>query len=196
MKYLLLYALLIAAISSFAQTDEPDCGWYGDKTVAERNALFPFNKAKKVVLVSYPDEVEVTARTENNSPPLSAQINILRTINFKLGEREQTYYVLQEVQLNQNAIDEFSNLIFNYTFKERPEHLNPPFLCYQPRNSILFYDEANTIICCYEVCFACDDGRIWPDPDKVSNFDVSGDCPEVFTQLKAIFRKNGITYGL
>jgi len=196
MKYLLLLTAFLAVIASSSAQENPDCGWYGTKTVAERNAMFPFNKAKKVVLVSYPDRMDTLARA-GDKRPLTERMQILDTINFKRGEfRECTYYIIERAELNQGWINFFSHLLVNYTVKQEPQDGYGAALCYQPRNSILFYDENGSIICCYEICFECGHGGIWPDPDKLYNSYVVNNCAEPYKQLKFIFSENGITYGI
>jgi len=193
MKYLLLLTAFLAVMASSSAQENPDCGWYGTKTVAERNAMFPFNKAKKVVLVSYYSPFE--AKDLKSDLDTITKLKVVRGVYGS-----DIYNIIETKELDQDWINQLSHILVNYTIKKKKPGeiiLISETACYDPRNSILFYDENNTIICCYEICFYCFKTNMWPDPDDVNGYADVENCK--FTridELKHIFRKNGITYGI
>lgn len=200
MKYLILFTAFLAVIASSSAQENPDCGWYGNKTVAERNAMFPFNKAKKVVLISYPYLLGMDPVEEDTINALP-EYNTIKEVRFRIGKqkRETIYFVKEEVVLAQDWINMLSHVLVNYTLKELPKngYIIEHTMCYSPRNSILFYDENDTIICCYEICFECSNTAMWPDTNGLNEYADASDCKYArLDELKFIFRKNGITYGL
>lgn len=199
MKYLLILVALLALHPAFCQQETPDCGFYGNKTVAERNAMFPFNKAKKVVLVAFPCITGLCIYDKSIDSAM-VEFNAIKRIDFDLGENHtETYLVKEEVVISQYEVNKLSNLLVNYIFKEEPNReidLYAGSLCYSPRNAILFYDGDDNLICCYEICFECSQGAIWPDPDKLYNSDIINNCRGAYKLLKLIFSENGIVYGI
>jgi len=203
MKYLLLLTAFLAVMASSSAQENPDCGWYGTKTVAERNAMFPFNKAKKVVLVSYPDRMD-SISSFNQDQTFVESHKIIDTINLsveRLGGN--TYFILEKTVLNQVSINQLSNILINYTrkVKERYDETMSMYvgnLCkYQPRASILFYDERDQIICVYEICFFCGQSVMAPDKDNINDVNELLACDAArIREINAIFIKNGITYGV
>jgi hypothetical protein len=176
---------------------EYDCGWYGKKTVAERNKLFPFNKAKKVVLVSYPDLYGIIP-VEGDTLTEMQEYNAIKKVKFQISNsKNQTIYLIkEEIQLNDGWVNQLSHLLVNYTIKGDRSGGYSTTLCYQPRNSVLFYDENDIIISCYEICFECSRVSMWPNPNGVESNFVASSCPNFLEELKTIFKKNGITYGI
>jgi hypothetical protein len=199
MKYLLTLVALLVLYPAFSQPGMPECGFYGTKTLEERNALFPFNKAKKVVLVSFPCITHLCFYN-NSIDSAMVEFNAIKRLDFNLGEdHETTYLIKEEVIISQHEVNKLSNLLVNYIFKEEPNRkidLYAESLCYSPRNALLFYDGNDTLICCYEICFECGHGVIWPDPDKLYNADIVNNCGGAYRLLKQIFSENGITYGI
>ena len=51
---ILLLILCLHYISYSQDKSNVECGFFGTKTVEERNSIFPFSEAKKVLLISYP----------------------------------------------------------------------------------------------------------------------------------------------
>ncbi|MES2485214.1 MAG: hypothetical protein V4581_04595 [Bacteroidota bacterium] len=169
MKCLLLLTAFLAVIASSSAQENPDCGWYGNKTVAERNAMFPFNKAKKVVLVSYPSDMEL-----NQAKADTVHDTAIKKVTFKMDEyRERAYLIKEEVVLSEAWVNQLSHVLVNYTLEKRKPGqllLLEEIKCYYPRNSILFYDENDILLCCYEICFHCFGTKMYPDPDDVNGY--------------------------
>ncbi|KOS05932.1 hypothetical protein AM493_07710 [Flavobacterium akiainvivens] len=193
--YNILFLAALLPLQLSAQYTAPDCGFYGNKTIEQCNALFPFNVAKRVVLVSFPCP---KCNSGISIDSIMKKYNAIKRLDVAItGHRQKTYAVKQEATLSQHFVNRLSNLLVNYTFKEEPEgDVYAGALCYDPRNAILFYDAEGNIICCYEMCFECQQGQIWPDPNKLYNSSVVNNCPDAYRLLKLLFSENGITYGI
>ncbi|MFP9099356.1 hypothetical protein ACLI09_09900 [Flavobacterium sp. RHBU_24] len=59
----LLYLLFFFSLSSIAQ--QQDCGWYDTMKPEERMKQFPFNKARRITLVSYPGAMSLKKAAGN-----------------------------------------------------------------------------------------------------------------------------------
>lgn len=194
-----LFLLLLMSLGhgSFAQTYK--CGWYGKKTIEERNKIFPFNKAKKVMLIAYSNH-ELGSEEED-----SFSVDNARTVNPKIINkysiqgryRTKVYFSTEEKILSKESIDELSNILVNYTLKRIPrgDYAVTITNCYTPRNSILFFDESNTIIACLEICFECGQMYLNPDTNNINAYSQMDECTEKLNIIKNLFRKNEITYG-
>ncbi|MFC4739939.1 hypothetical protein ACFO3U_08025 [Flavobacterium ponti] len=52
---ILLLFLCLHNISYSQNKSNVECGFFGTKTIEERNSIFPFSEAEKVLLISYPN---------------------------------------------------------------------------------------------------------------------------------------------
>jgi hypothetical protein len=188
---------------------EIKCGWYGKLKPDERNKVFPFNQARKVLLISYPnyeiDEYAVWTKPilsdsvvtpwGEKLPPITykyvqykPQPNIKYPIldTFKLFNR--IYWAYEIIELNQNQRDSLSNLMLNYTTDRKIKYATrSESCCYKPRNAIVFLDKNNVAISNYEICFECGRYKIYPDVfDLCSKIDLFND----------FFKQCSIHYGI
>jgi len=201
---LLLLLLLFTFQKSFAQ--KYDCGWLGKKTVAERNKIFPFNKAKKVVLIAYSNhELTIDKNGQVISvDPLSLDearkkdSSIINKYEIKTEYGSRVYFSIEEIELTSKWRDELSNILINYKLKRKPGRTYAVSAsgCYTPRNSILFYDENDNVFCFYEICFECSGSMMYPDPEDLNKYSNVEECNERFDIIKDLFKKNGIKYGV
>jgi hypothetical protein len=183
--------------------DEVKCGWYGKKTVEERNQMFPFNVAKKVVYISFygselgfDEYLDENGKLIKSDSLLDIHLTKLAVKVFSLKANSK-YYVKEFVDLNQAQIDDLSNLAFNFIIKKRPENmLMYQANCYIPRNAILFLDSEEKVIAHTEICFEC--RRYYSDWDENTFDSLVGveACDDVFIILKHFFKNTGIKYGI
>jgi len=192
----LYFFLLLTAITVHGQDDGADCGMYGKKTIEQRNKLFPFSKAKKILLVSYADyafRIPPEDDTIVAPPPLGINRYVIREEGFK----DRVYNTIEEVDLELSDVQLLSNIVVNFRLKKfKKGLLVAGSLCYEPRNSILFFDENNDIICCLEICFDCWESFMRSDPDNLTQFDDVYGCEGKLELIRELFRKNGIKYGI
>ena len=188
---------------------EITCGWYGKLKPKERNKVFPFNQAHKVLLISYPDyeidEYTIWTKTipgdsavtpwGEKLPPITykyvgykPQPNIKYPIldTFKLFNRIYSAYEI--VELNQNQIDSLSHLMLNYTTNRKVKYATrTESCCYKPRNAIIFLNKNGVPIFNDEICFECGRDKIYPDAFSLCS------KTELF---KAFFKQCNIHYGI
>lgn len=203
-KYLSIIVLLLFVNFGFSQREpQGECGYFGKKDIKERNNTFPFNEAKKVVLVAYPSPYSIIIdekdnQVANDSLNLSDQFKVIKVIN--LPESSIKYCITEKIELNQAQINELSHLLVNYTFEKKSDE---PLLitgigCYEPRNAILFTDEDDNVISYIEVCFECIQFYQLPD-ETIPDFNTICKIEECFGMvnlIKDFFRKTGIQYGV
>jgi hypothetical protein len=186
------------------QEDEVKCGWYGKKTVAERNQMFPFNTAKKVVYISFygtelgfDQYLDENGKIISNDSLLDIHLSKLAVKVFHFKYSNSKYYAKEFVELNQIQIDNLSNLAFNFLIKKRPENMMMYQAgCYTPRNAILFLDNEEKVIAYTEICFEC--RQYYSDWDEKTFDSLVGveACDDVFIILKHFFKNTGIKYGI
>jgi hypothetical protein len=187
------------------QKDEVECGWYGKKTVEERNQIFPFNTAKKVVYISFESIDDYRegnsffddkGKLINNDSLLDEYLtkNSKKVFILKNGNK---YYGKEVEKLNTKQINNLSNLAFNFIIKKRPEIMMMYQAgCYTPRNAILFLDNEEKVIAHTEICFEC--RQFYSDWDEKTFDSLVGveACDDVFMILKDLFKTTGIKYGI
>jgi hypothetical protein len=190
----IIFNLFLSVQFANAQS-ELDCGYYGKKTVEQRNKIFPFNKAKKVTLISYVNSVGKLQQEIKDTVALMKKFDAVKELQFSIYERNFFYLIKEEVSLNKDGIDRLSNIFINYTLKKKQATKGRPAgtLCsYDPHNAVLFYDENGVIIGCYEVCFDCEKNIFIPDPAQLNNASY---CSEAkITEIKKLFDYYGIKY--
>ena len=197
MKTLLICYILSFYTSAFSQEGDYNCGWYGHKTVEERNKLFPFSEAKRVVLVSYLWQLDTLSKV-GDTRTVEEAFNIIKTSKISIGDFSTTYLIKEEAQLSEDEVNELSNILVNYTLRDEPYYplIVTEFKCYQPRNAILFFDNNENVIGCIEICFLCTRSYMHPDPDHLNAYAQVEECHPRLNLIKDFFKKQGITYGI
>ncbi|GAA4040623.1 hypothetical protein [Flavobacterium chungnamense] len=201
--YLLTFFLLVT--NSYSQKkSNVKCGFFGNKSVEERSQIFPFNESKKIVLVSYLnseiiEDVKINTkeviRLKDSSSFSNAGYKIVKEFSFLSNDTlpEKVYDVTKIVELNQNAIDEFSNWIINYDYKiKNPKKpvLSSLATCYIPRNAVVFLNEKDIVISILEICFECGHYYLLPDPNNFGST-LGLECDERLDYFKNFFIGKG-----
>lgn len=198
-----LYFFVLIITNSYAQKLE--CGWYGKKSVTERDKMFPFNEAKKVLLISFipTDGTTVIVLDDGTKIPLDTtkiekyQVKYLKSFTFKEKKVFKKYFAKEVIEIDKTQIDELSNLMFNYKIKKLPKKLiNTPLGCYIPRNAVLFLDQNDKVISHLEICFECMQTYFSPDPYNTNDIVIQDNCFEKIELLRKFFNNNGIKYGV
>ena len=187
--------------------EQLDCGWYGTMKVEERRKLFPFDNAKKVLLISYsnfrmendarfqPEIKSITTTPWGDPLPIVNAVNRKTIVDtFRILRRE--YLAYEVVALNQTQIDSLSHLVFNYKLgKKPPTNLTMTIKgCYSPRNCILFFDKDNIPILNVEICFECKNMYYYSPPPQ--NAYLHNSICSKIDLFKAFFKQNNIHYGV
>ena len=206
MKFIYILFLSFLFQVGFSQNSNLKCGWYGKMPLQKRLNTFPFNNAKKILLISfYPIQmVEIIDKNGNSKEELKDSIwkakmeaTSLRT--FYIKDAKFDYYANEVYELKSEEINELSNLVLNFKIKKKPSPLvfTTPG-CYEPRNAILFLDANENIISRIEICFSCN-GIYQMSNETIKDFNLFSHmdfCSEIFNFYKNFFRKNGIKYGI
>jgi hypothetical protein len=218
-KILFLFALIICFSCNnqryyerLERQGKIKCGWYGKMKTPERNKIFPFNQASKVLLISYPDyevyeysfvkksigyDSILTPWGEKWLPTTNPQKYVIEKEKVKIRYPildtlklfDRIYSAYEMVELNQNQIDSLSNIMLNYTTNRKTGlEIRTVSCCYLPRNAIVFFDKKGVPILNYEICFECGRVQIYPDV-------LSTRCSksELF---RAFFKQCKIHYGI
>lgn len=182
--------------------DNVKCGWYGKKTIAERNQIFPFNTAKKVVYISFygtefglNEYLDDKGKVIRNDSLLQIHLTKLAVKTFHLKNNEK-YFAKEFVELNIDQINNLSNLVFNFKINNKSKvEMMYSYGCYMPRNAILFLDSEDKVIAHTEICFECYKyNSDWSDAfDSLVGVEA---CDDVFKILKHFFKNTGIKYGI
>lgn len=193
-RLVIFFFTLLLYQNTFAQ--EYKCGWYGKKTIEERNKIFPFNKTKKIMLVSYLGTSDGLLK-KGDKRDFDQANGIIKTQNIRLEGMEFSYKVKEEVLLDEKEVNDLSDILVNYTLKEKPKGtlLLSEMTCYEPRNSVLFLDENDIVISNFEICFECFKTRMYPD-SEINAYSQIEECFSRFKLLKDFFSENGIKYGI
>jgi hypothetical protein len=204
-RYLLLLFLFLG-LNGYSQSSKIKWGLYGKKTVEERRATFPFNEARKVVLVAFPSPYAVFEDEEDDMLKkdsidiVSWGLNVVKT--YKLPKQEYKYIAIEKIELNQNQIDSLSHILINYKLKndKLPETYTVYASgCYEPRNAILFLDSKDTVISYFEICFECHQFSQMPMDKTIINMNTISNLPEAKKMLdliKGFMKTCGIKYGI
>jgi acyl carrier protein len=200
---LLLFSMLFTC--SFSQRKSNiECGFFGTKTIEQRNNLFPFSKAKKVIMISYPNEDgfvimndDGTTRTSKNDSLDLAKFGFIIEKEFKFQYNDtlpiKVFDATKIVELYTNEINDLSNLMFNFNYKiiNKKKPIESSITkCYTPRNAFIFLDEKDKIISVLEICFECQQYNLIPNSENFGNV-LGKKCDKTLVYFEEIFLKKG-----
>ena len=202
---ILITILLFLSVNLFAQKKTPPPPIPSAKKTSNKNLnykpilldkrlkKFPFKNATKIEIISFNLETDeetdvpilISRDTiiENNSKKENSSFVILST----LVAQKNLEGVNQRKTLTLNAIDNLTAILYNTCSKYNLSSYSKSG-CYNPRNAILFYNEAGEIYEYLEICFEC--RQMLAEPQKIP--ELQDYCNVAFTDLKAFFTKNGI----
>lgn len=170
-----------------------DCTFTDQYTIEQRLKKHPFSKAVKVLAVSYRslDEPEGPAVQDSlEKGLLSAEAKKLRG-GLHIVKDSLDYSTLQEFkQLNQDQINQLTNLIYNTNYKKIDFNSTGGASCYNPRNAIIFFDEKGKVYDYLEICFACQHSA-----SKSKRLNVGVLCAQKYDMLRKYFINVGVNYG-
>jgi hypothetical protein len=205
--FLLIITLFCHCSRKTAKVYEEQGGWYGKMKVEERRKLFPFNEAKKVLLISFPDyensglqlEDSIVTPWGEKLPPVgfvySKPTKITKPVLQTIKAYYKQYSVYEIIELNQQQIDSLSHLAFNYKLQRVPEFTigGCGCNCYKPRNAILFFDKNGQIILDFEICFQCSQHKFFPSDKSFNAPDIQSINSNLF---KDFFKQCNVHYGV
>ena len=190
---ILLLFLCLHNISYSQNKSNVECGFFGTKTVEERNSIFPFNETEKVLLISYPNAEAYQSKRKDSVGLSEYGYKIEKEFVFHDSLKVKLYDATKIVELKSKTIKELSNLMFNYDYKTKA---NDTLLtisvvdCYTPRNAIIFLDKNEKVISVIEICFECVQYYLFPKSEEFN--DVLGlECDERLSFFRKIFDDYG-----
>ena len=197
-RILVTLFLFISFVNASAQNEESQCVRVNTFSIEQRNQKYPFNKAKRVVFVSFIDNHRKLLKNKNR---VYDKDEVIGYIEGKIMQEyfdslkvDYTRYNAddfeEKVDLNDKQKNELTDLIFNFGTKKKNLTVGGA-KCYTPRNAILFFDENNQLFEFLEICFQCNGFR--KSTDKINLYDK---CGEKLYLLKEQFAKAGIKYGV
>lgn len=167
-----------------------DCVFTHKYTAAQRLTRYPYNRAAKILAVSYdgtgepnddiviPDTIKHVKRKPHG---LIFNNNVLDTSNL-----------FEIKHLTKDQINGLTNIMMNT--KERIPNdyasVNSPHSCFNPRNAFIFIDKNGKAFDYFEICFEC---HIYRSKSDKINF-ISG-CTQDFDLIKKFFISTGIRFG-
>ncbi|MBL7813688.1 MAG: hypothetical protein JNL70_01695 [Saprospiraceae bacterium] len=183
-------------------------------TAEQRRETFPFNKAKKVLFISYQNRefgIETvkwdTFIGSDGTPIILSNIDQevceLKKNNKKWGYLDTdtsqkfkiypNYCAIESVEFNANQVDTLSNILLNYQLNKTPlNHFS--VACYTPRNAILFLNEKNQVVALIEICFECFQMKFSYGEDYPLICDCH--CGVRLEAVRELFANYGIKYGI
>ena len=190
---ILLLFLCLHNISYSQDKSNVECGFFGTKTVEQRNSIFPFSEAEKVLLISFPNAEEYQLKSKDSIGLSQFGYKIEKEFVFHDSLKVKLYDATKVVKLDNKTINELSNLMFNYDYKIKA---NDTLLtisvvdCYTPRNAILFLDKNEKIISVLEICFECIQYYLFPKSEEFKNV-LGLECDERLSHFKNLFENYG-----
>lgn len=165
---------VVAVTDSKSPADNMTCMHRNKLTETKRASFYPFNKAKKVLLISLHDKdwkLDYNAKS-------SKIIDISKAISSK--------------QLNKADLNRLTDLFYNYGFKkmELVKTMKEEYECSGLKNAIIFLDEKGNPFEYIAFAFDCDEVEF--SSQKVSYGD---DCTTKRGLLEQFFISNGIETG-
>jgi hypothetical protein len=149
------------------------CAYIGKYTDTERQAMYPYNLASKVLLVSF-DTLEADAYT-HILPMLNSEVNLSA--------------LKENVALNKTGIDSLTDIIFNLGYSGKILLLENTG-CYDPHNAILFTDDDGKIFEYMEICFGCDRIRV-----SSERLEFGEPCDGKYEAIREFFKSKDIKIG-
>ncbi len=131
-----------------------------------------FNDVEKVEIYSYKDR---SLWIESSSQSDLEKLNFIRNYKVEINEK----YLKHKLFLDKTQINDLKNGLRKSSF------INVPYKCYNPRHSIIFYDDKNDIFGYIEICFECN--RVICS-ENLNFISLSA------LNLESTFKEFGITY--
>ncbi|WP_311954498.1 hypothetical protein [Mucilaginibacter terrae] len=169
-------------LDNWKKSDD-DCIQVNNYSVKDRLSKYPFNKASKILAVSYHSNSSVTH--------LEKSIKSFSTYGLHVKEGVLDCATLVEIKLlNKYQINKLTNIIYNITYGNAPIHTEDHMSCFMPRNALIFIGNKGKVFDYLEICFEC------LNTESLSNRITIGTvCNQKYQMLKRFFIGLGIKTG-
>lgn len=167
-----------------------DCVITNNYTIAQRLQRYPFNKAAKIVVVSYPGAVPDPP--DPLTPPLDYHYKGLFVENGTLDLCD----INEMRELDQGQINRLTSIIYNIAYKKTPKfgerQPDPGCKCfYAPELAILFYNKNGKIFDYMEFDF-----RLEEFTSKSDRLRIGPGCNQKLDFFRRWFKSIGIHQGI
>jgi len=172
------------------------CLFTNKHTVANRLKKYPYSAAIKIMLVSYygggqpNQDIKIDSPFTTSIP--STHVRNKHYMGLVIKNKKLDYSPLIETKvLNRKQVEELTNIVFNYDFAGMKNYTVTGFAaCFEPRNSILFFDKNGKILDHLDICFQCHNYE-----SASKNLSIGTNCAQKFDMLARFFIKAGVRYG-
>lgn len=190
---IMLLVFFLHNISYSQDKSKVECGFFGNKTIEQRNAIFPFSETEKVLLISYPNAEAYGLKIRDSINLTQYGYKIEKEFIFHDSLYSKVFDATKVVQLKNEDKNDLSNIMLNYNYKliniKKPVVIYSAS-CYTPRNAILFLDKKNNVVSLLEICFECDKYYLFPKSNEFK--DVLGvECDERLSFFRNMFDDYG-----
>ncbi len=186
-----------------------ECKYTGHIPVQARRELYPFNKARRITLISYentgeneglPLVVQNYYKNEQSKRKTVAgykreqvQFDSIQGLYLQSDsmENKEFPFIKDNIEFSQAQIDTLTNLLYNYSYRRKPLYRNLSMCVFTPRHSLVFYNDKDMAFARIDLCFEC--GEAVSSSKKI-NLGVF--CTGKWEMLGNFFNNIGIKYGL
>ncbi|OCX52428.1 hypothetical protein BEL04_13260 [Mucilaginibacter sp. PPCGB 2223] len=182
-----------------------DCVHRDTYTAAQRLRFYPFNKAAKVILVSFYGPLP-PMEPADTVPPYYRPLHGLKLPGFdtigKLkypfdGKNVDYSAFMEQVTLTKNQVNKLTDIFYNINIRGTPlppgmlDIADPGASCFNPRNAVLFVDANGNTFAYIEICFECERVELYPEKLKMWEW-----CDDKWGLVRNYFASAGIRWGV
>lgn len=162
---------------------DDDCIFNDKFSLAARLSKYPFSKAVKIAVVSYPSWMSISINEKYKDGSFKEGLHVIKGKLYRSSIKEY-------VTLNTSQRDNLTNIIFNTAFRKTGYNEIEKAACFDPRNAILFYDNRGQIFDYIEICFECKN-----DVSFSKKIDIGTLCNQKYDMLKKFLIDVGLKHG-
>lgn len=182
-----------------------DCVYRDTYASAQRLRFYPFNRAVKVIFVSFYGPLPNMMRTDTvpstYRPILGYKLPGFDTVGKlkdPFDDNKVNYSAfMEQVTLTKSQINKLTDIFYNVNIRATPlppgmlEIADPGSKCYNPRNAILFVDAKGNTFAYIEICFECERVELFPKKIKMWEW-----CDDKWALIRNNFASVGIKWGV
>ena len=171
------------------QNTPSDCIETRKYSLKQRLKHYPFNKAAKIVAVSYMAEMSFSMSqhmVKDTSELFTKQR--LSGLHFRKNGMLDSTTLIEAKTLNKSQINQLTNIIYNIS-NSKPS-VSPGTKCAPYyRNALIYIDKNDKIFDYMEICFEC--GQTY---SKSGRLYLGDDCNQKYNIVKKFLKSVGINY--
>jgi hypothetical protein len=181
------------SINATGEKGRQSCVFDEQYSAEQRRAFYPFYQAVRVELVAFKPSARNGIHYATSNSDAFGKPSVVKNetgLTMNADGTVEVRSVDERVTLGGKEVDELSNLLYNYRYRDANYQRNRAN-CYAPRNAIVFYNESGKPFAFLELCFECQDFEAFPSKIRTGEF-----CDGKWDALKALFRSAGVQYGV